>query len=244
MSDPRTCPVCDTEHSSLFKEFRGMRLYACAGCGTVFLDPLPADDEAHGYYNNTYANATESYFTKIDKKMHRGRRRMRELARLVRRGRFLDIGCNGGFMVEVAREAGFEAHGLDVDPISVAYAEEHYPGGHYFLGPVETYAASAPAFELIYCSEVIEHVPRVGRFMAAIAALLAPGGVFYVTTPDIGHWRRPRDIEAWDGFCPPAHCIFFRPAGLRALLARHGLDVIRTKLAWKPGIKMIARRRT
>jgi hypothetical protein len=75
-----------------------------------------------------------------------------------------------------------------------------------------------------------------------VAGLLQPGGVFFVTTPDISHWRRPRDLPAWDAFCPPSHCIYFNPDSLRLLLERHGLRVVRRRLAFKPGIKLICQR--
>ena len=218
-----------------------MVLYACEACRTVYLWPLPSERAVHAMYDDPYQGATTSYFSKIDKKMRRSRRRLRRLARSVRAGRFLDIGCSGGFVVEAAREQGFDAHGLDIDPVSVRYATEHYPRNRFFLGSVEQFAPDAPRFDLIYCSEVIEHVPAVQRFVATIAGLLAPGGHLFVTTPNIGHWRRPRRLTAWDGFAPPAHCIYFRPSGLRALLERHGLAVVRTHLAWKPGIKMLCR---
>jgi len=66
--------------------------------------------------------------------------------------------------------------------------------------------------------------------------------VLYLTTPDISHWRRPRDLTLWDGFCPPSHCIYFSPGNLTRLLVEHGFEVFRRFVAWKPGIKVLARR--
>ncbi len=174
--------------------------------------------------------------------MRRSRARMRYLSRYVAAGSFLDIGCNGGFMVEAARERGFVAHGLDLDGVSIAYARRHSPQNHYFHGTVEAFATDAPRFDLAYCSEVIEHVPDVHGFVSAIAGLLRPGGVIFTTTPDISQWRRPRDLPSWDGFCPPSHCVYFNPGSLRLLLAGHGIRVIRRRIAFKPGIKVVCRR--
>ena len=98
-------------------------------------------------------------------------------------------------------------------------------------------------FAAVYCSEVIEHAPDANRFVAAIAALMAPGAVLYLTTPDIRHWRRPKDIVRWDAFAPPSHCIYFSPRNLTRLLHQHGLAVFRRRLAFKPGIKLLARKR-
>lgn len=145
-------------------------------------------------------------------------------------------------MVEAAREHGYEAHGLDVDPVSIRYAEQHYPQNAYHLGAIEGYAAEGHGFDLIYCSEVIEHVPAVRRFVANIVRLLRVGGHAFITTPDISHWRRPRDLTTWDAFCPPSHCLYFSPSSLRRLLEAARLTVVKARFAWKPGIKMLCRR--
>ena len=236
------CPVCRTMECRDYFTHEGMELYACEHCATVFLYPPPTADEVVDIYHDAYDGAATGYFAKVDRKLRRSRERMRYLSRYVAAGSFLDIGCNGGFMVEAARERGFEAHGLDLDGVSIAYARQHYPENHYYHGTVEAFATDAPQFDLAYCSEVIEHVPDVHSFVSAIARLVRPGGVIFITTPDISHWRRPRDLTSWDGFSPPSHCVYFNPGSLRLLLAGHGIQVIRRRIAFKPGIKVVCRR--
>ncbi len=191
-------------------------------------------------YTDAYHEASSGYFSKPERKLARSRGRIRHLARYVSGGRFLDVGCNGGFMVEAAREVGFAATGIDLDPVSLDYARRHFPGSTYLHTTIE--ALEAEPFDAIYCSEVIEHVPMVDRFVAALSALMRPGAILYLTTPDFGHWRRPKDLERWDAFCPPDHCLYFDPASLTRLLERHGLTVFRRRLALKPGIKLLARK--
>lgn len=239
-----TCPVCDSGSCSEFMTHEGIDLYACADCGTVFMHPLPTAEEVTGIYDDSYDGASAGYFAKVDKKIRRSRRRMRNLSRYAQSGAFLDIGCNGGFMVEAARERGFDAHGLDIDGVSIAYARRHYPKNTFFHGTIENFIAASEVqvFDFIYCSEVIEHLPDVQGFVDSVAKLLRPGAVFFVTTPDISHWRRPRDLTSWDAFCPPSHCIYFNPDSLRLLLERHGLRVVRQRPALKPGIKLVCRK--
>lgn len=222
-----------------------MDLYRCTDCGFVFLHPLPSLEDMQARYHDAYQGATAVYFTKVEAKMRRSRRRMGQLARCLpadRRKRFLDVGCNGGFMVEAARERGFEAWGVDLDPALIDYARAHYPDNRYLAGPVEEIDASHGPFDAVYCAEVIEHVADANGFVAAIASLTEPGAALYLTTPDIGHWRRPRDLLEWDAFTPPAHCLYFSPNNLALLLRRHGFEIFKRRLAWKPGIKVLARR--
>jgi SAM-dependent methyltransferase len=238
----RPCAVCGGRDRAPFWQGNGMTLLRCQGCELVALEPPPAPETVAALYSDTYRDATTGYFAKVDEKMRRSRLRMRIIARHMPGGRFLDVGCNGGFMVEAAREAGFAAWGVEIDPVSVAYARSRYPLNRYFEGTIEDFAPSAPQFDAVYCSEVIEHVPDVNAFVAAIAKLMRGGGVLYITTPDISHWRVPRRIEDWDAFCPPSHCVYFSPANLARLLANHGIEVFRKSPAFKPGIKFLARR--
>lgn len=202
---------------------------------------MPTNAQLAAEYENAYQDTTTGYFEKVAKKMRRSRGRIRQIKKYAPGRRFLDVGCNGGFMVEAAREHGFEACGVEVDGVSVAYAREHYPENQYFHGLVEDFRADR-GFDLIYSSEVIEHIPDVRGFMSAIVRLMNPGGAVYLTTPDISHWRRPRKLSAWNGFCPPMHCVYFNPASLRRLLESLGLEIVKKLPAFKPGMKFIARK--
>ncbi len=258
--DPPRCPVCSGGRAAHYLTYRGtgdgltgavrgeaIETWACLDCETVYMYPLPEPARLAEVYDGTCGGGTEGYFAKVGKKLRRSRWRMRRLRWLTRGRRFLDIGCSGGFMAEAAREQGFDAHGLDLDPVAVEYAREHYPENRYHVGPVDTLLTDAPdegwqGFDLIYSAEVIEHVPDVNGFVATIAELLNPGGVFFVTTPDITHRKRPADVLAWDGFGPPGHCIYFTPQSLKDLLERHGLQVIRKWHAPQPTLKYVCRK--
>ena len=246
------CQVCGVDQRRLYVRHQGMELFECTACGLIYLDPMPSAAAIDALYADAYDGTSSGYFAKVEAKLRRSRKRIKRLSRSIRpaRGatqpphRFLDIGANGGFMVEAARENGWEAVGVELDPASVSYAQTHYPAATFVQGTVESYHAQAPEpFDFVYSSEVIEHVTDVNAFVGAAAALLRRGGYLFITTPDIGHWRRPRDLMRWDGFSPPSHCLYFRPANLKRLLERHGFDVVKRDWAFKPGIKMLARLR-
>jgi 2-polyprenyl-3-methyl-5-hydroxy-6-metoxy-1,4-benzoquinol methylase len=210
----------------------------------IRLDPPPSADKLEGYYHDAYSGASSGYFAKVDRKLARSAGRVRQIcARLGKRPqglRFLDVGSNGGFMSEAAHRAGFEVTGVEPDLASVDYAKARFPGIRFLHGFIEGAALDAGYFDVVYCSEVIEHSGDCNAFVSTIARAMKPGAMLYVTTPDIGHWRRPKDIAAWDAFTPPAHCLYFTPDTLSRLLARHGLTVTHRKLALKPGIKLFA----
>ncbi len=241
VSDGAICQVCGGRGLP-YVTHEGMVLRRCPDCGLVFMDPMPDAATISALYTDAYKEATEGYFAKVESRMRRCRGRARWLARRAPGRRFLDVGCNGGFMAEAMRERDFETLGIDPDPVSIAWAREHYPGNRFYITSAERFVPEGEPFDVVYCSEVIEHSADVNRFVSSIAALMAPGGVLFLTTPDISHWRRPRDLAEWDGFAPPSHCLYFSPSNLARLLSRHGLRIVHHRPAFKPGIKVLARK--
>jgi SAM-dependent methyltransferase len=241
-----SCPLCGAAAREVFLSHASGRCVRCPDCDLIWLDPPPDAATIASLYADPYDNATTGYFTKAARKLQRSHRRIRQIRAYLkgdpRDMRFLDVGANGGFMCEAARLAGFAVTGLEPDTNAIRWAEEHYPGIRYINTFIEQALLEPAFFDVVYCSEVIEHSPDCHGFVAALARAMRPGGLLYITTPDITHWRRPRDVTRWDGFNPPSHCIYFSPASLSGLLARHGLRVVSKRPAFKPGIKFIARR--
>jgi len=177
---------------------------------------------------------------KVAKKLKRSGRRIRRYARLAGGRRFLDIGCNVGIAAEAGRRAGFEAMGIDVDAAAIDQARRLFPEVTYRAIAAQDLAAEGAQFDFIYSSEVIEHIGDPVAVLAAIKTMLAPGGVVWLTTPDAGHPRVPRDLLGWKELDPPDHVSLFSRRNLTAALGRCGLSVRRIELNLKPGIKLVA----
>ena len=235
------CQICNSPNAPLYATKDGLCLYKCESCGLVYLDPMLSLESVSNLYSDAYCGTTTGYFAKADKKLRRARRLLKKIRNKASGNKFLDVGCNGGFTMEAARETGFAAHGIELDGASLDYARKNFPGNDYFQGTVQQYQTTMQ-FDVVYCSEVIEHVSDVNSFLSAIAQLMKPNALLYLTTPDIGHWRRPKNIYEWDAFCPPSHCLYFNPSNLAKLLVSHGFDIIKVRWAWKPGIRLYAKR--
>ena len=240
------CQICDKNQTYLYHQDNQFNLLECNNCGFIWLDPMPNDSEIKLLYNNAYNESSESYFIKVGEKLKRSRSRAKRFRKLFNKDysvSFLDIGSNGGFMSEAARENGFISTGIEIDPISIKYAKKNYPKNEYFEGTVEKYTKIYPdkRFDFIYCSEVIEHIIDLNSFMNSIKNLLNKNGFLYITTPDIKHWRRNKSLKDWDAYCPPAHCLFFSKKSLDLLLKKNKFIIYKKYFAFKPGIKILAK---
>jgi len=100
--------------------------------------------------------------------------------------KILDIGCGGGLLSEPMARLGAEVTGIDVTAPAIIAARTHAESMQlaidYQVITAEDLAASGAKFDVIYASEVIEHVANRSLFIKAIAAMLAPNGVVVITT--------------------------------------------------------------
>ena len=100
--------------------------------------------------------------------------------------RILDIGCGGGLLAEPMARLGGTVTGIDVTEAATIAAAQHATQVgldiDYQCCPAEELASTGATFDVIYASEVIEHVADRGLFIRAIARMLDSKGVVIVTT--------------------------------------------------------------
>jgi len=203
----------------------------------MHVSPMPSEEELNEFYRD-YAK-TDQYLGKLASKLRRAKKRIR-IAGLFRcRKTFLDVGCNAGFAVEAARQLGYDAHGIDIDPIAIAHAKNSYPHCKFNVCGVEQLSAQGGNYDFIYCSEVIEHLPDLSTFLPALASILSENGILYITTPDTGHYTLPKNLLAWDGIKPPEHLLYFTRRSLKHALFNYGFSSVRCSFNVKPTIKAI-----
>ena len=105
--------------------------------------------------------------------------------------RVLDLGCGAGRFVAALRAAGVDAIGTEIAEAALERARRNVPGGDFRL--VES-DGSLPLghgeVDLVWCSEVLEHVPDTVALLTEARRVLARGGRLLVTVPDHGRLRR------------------------------------------------------
>ena len=100
--------------------------------------------------------------------------------------RILDIGCGGGLLAEPMARLGARVTGIDATSEAIEAAKAHAAAGgldiDYQCRTAESLAENDALFDVIYASEVIEHVTDRRLFARAISTMLAPGGTVVITT--------------------------------------------------------------
>lgn len=113
---------------------------------------------------------------------HRDERAMRPFHGL----KLLDIGCGGGLVAEPMARLGFAVTAIDASEETIAVARNHAEASglliDYRVVGAESLAAVGALFDAVLALEVIEHVADRDAFLAAVGALVRPGGAFIGAT--------------------------------------------------------------
>jgi len=245
MRSSSQCPVCrDPRYQELFglrdRLFRvtesSFTLRECAGCGVLYIDPMPAEEEIEALYPASYwmgagdpprgkalRNLRERY-RRIVISSHR--RIVRSVVdRQMREGRWaglLDVGCGDGSALESF--ACRPCTGLEISPQAARAVQTRG------LGSVRGLLAPAPfrreAFSLVTMFHVLEHLPRPQIYLESAREILTKDGTLIVQVPNADSWQARLLRSRWQGFDPPRHLVNFSARTLRALLESAGFRVV------------------
>jgi len=140
-----------------------------------------------------------------------------------REGKLLDLGCGDGrFLALAARQ--FDVMGVELSPSAAEAAKARVPGRTILVSPVTEAVLPESAFDVVTQFGYIEHEWQPLAGLLAAHRLLKPGGVTVLKTPNFASWNRTIMGLEWCGFHIPAHCNYFTPDSLAALLRRAGLE--------------------
>ncbi|MCO4772029.1 MAG: class I SAM-dependent methyltransferase [Deltaproteobacteria bacterium] len=145
-----------------------------------------------------------------------------ELDGLESPGRVLDAGCGSGTLLSLlgARWPDAELHGIELSESAVAAASPALQE-RIVQGDLMNVARGheAGSFDLIVCSEVLEHLEEPGEALDVLVGLLRIGGTAVLTVPGgMRHWTRQDDLAGHiQRFEYPAFELLARDAGLEVV---------------------------
>jgi 2-polyprenyl-3-methyl-5-hydroxy-6-metoxy-1,4-benzoquinol methylase len=145
--------------------------------------------------------------------------------------RVLDLGCGQGDLTAVLAAAGGDVLGVEVAQAAVDRARRRHAELQFTLVPLDgALPLDDTSFDVVWASEVIEHVADTGAWLSEVRRVLKPGGLLLMTTPN--HGRLALALYGIDRFSEPLgdHLHLYSARSLRALLGDFdftGIDVRR-----------------
>jgi len=225
----RACPTCGGTEATLELEKDHMRIVRCQECDLVFVNPT--FDEAH--YKKVYASQVYQDIVRDlginshDYRVERfGTERVRMMGEHLRvpngRGpRYLDVGCSTGFVVEAARDKGWEVIGIDLNPSAIEFGRSR--GLDLRTVALEDAGFAPGSFDCVSLFDVLEHLLDPRRTLRACVDLLAPGGIVSLYVPNFDSASRLLMGADAHFIWPTHHLNYYTPTTIRDLMLRHSL---------------------
>ncbi len=241
VGSPGTCRICESRLTPPLKAeaFEGTVYHTayCVGCD------LYQTAERSASFAPTYVNLSQVDMDEARLWCQGGHKlsAFRQWARLMRQrtprlaGRVLDVGCGTGGFLEYVQSLGLEGFGFDGSAAQVAVAQREAPCVRHAKSPFEYVGAlglEKLRFEYVTMWDVLEHLQDPIRMLKEVAALLAPGGLVFVSLPNgrAIRWklwlgrvsRRKVDLVPWEHIC------YFTRHSLGVCLGKGGLRPVAT----------------
>jgi ubiquinone/menaquinone biosynthesis C-methylase UbiE len=157
--------------------------------------------------------------------------------------RVLDLGCGAGEFTAIAAAAaapgaavaGGAVVGVDVAQAALARAAKAHPELDFRLVEIDgALPFEDRSFELVWASEVIEHVADTARWLSEVRRVLVPRGRLLITTPSHGRLRLlAGGIERYSEPLGD-HLHLYSRRSLRELLGEFGFGVVEVRTAAGP----------
>jgi len=245
-SRPIACNACGTDRFVALASVDGWTIGRCAACGLVYVNPTAFFEATEAFSEVSRAFEYTEYMHQpvTDAILEFERRQLlanaAEIARLAPSDRqpapclrFLDLGCGSGAAVRAATDLGWEATGIDIDPLLVQEGRDSL-GVDLRCVPIVESGLPEASYDFVKLRDVVEHLPNPLEVLRKVGELLAPGGVALFVTPNEDGLatrarvalRRPRRLVAT--VPPPHHLHSFGPATLERTIRRAGLVPART----------------
>lgn len=196
----------------------------CFNCGLIYKNPRFPDSTLLRDYAQMI---DEKYLEEESGRRISARQILKELKKLKKCGKLLDIGCAVGFLLDEAKKDGWKIYGVELSRWAASFAIKKF-GIEIFEGDLKEANFPDKFFDAVVLKDTIEHIINPQEMLAEIRRILKNDGVLCVNTPDINSLISKLLRAKWWGI-KQAHLYYFTKKTLYRLLDTAGFKPIKCK---------------
>ncbi len=236
-----SCDLCGADNSAPLIQARDYRyghpemfnIVKCQHCGLIYLNPRPIAESVLERYKEDYIpnekidnlKRSREFFKKILGPLWYRIGGSYGVSDTKVKGRFLDIGCAKGDVLEAARDMGADVYGIELNPEFVKICKDK--NLNVRCGTVEDSACPDNYFDIIWMSQIIEHLPSPRNSLKEIGRILKPGGRLCIFCPNRGSYLSKLFGKYWHGWHIPFHYYAYTKETITKLATECGFKVER-----------------
>lgn len=146
----------------------------------------------------------------------------------------LDVGCGTGNLGAALKQHGNHVYGIDVVDEYIEAAKQRLDGAYIFdIAGGDELPFRAEEFDVIICSNVLEHLAEPVEALKRLSPLLKAEGYIIISVPNIATWTMRLSLlfgrfEYSDqGVLDKTHLRFFTLKTLKQLISEAGLVLVK-----------------
>ncbi len=232
------CPICDSVKIKEFLEKNNCDLYECAGCGLVFVYPIPKNlDEIYDkeYFFKQKENGGNAFgYTDYEKDKEPMKdifiNYLEQLEKLARGRNIFDVGAATGYFLDLARARGWNTAGVELSPYAAEIGQNK---GHEIFQSRLLDLNIEDKFDIVTMWDVLEHLDEPEKYLSMVNAILKKGGLLVINTIDKKSWWARFWGKKWHAIVPPEHLFYYSRKNLDILLKKSGFEISRIKKVGK-----------
>ncbi len=215
------CRLCGAQTLSFLYSVNQCAIERCSACGFVQVKDTPADEAFATQYAPSYFERGKYQDRLAQEKEYQKRVALLVAAGLPEGARVLDAGCATGDFIEYVGDR-YDMWGLDISDHAIEIAKQKNPhrSAQLFAGTVEDSNFQPGSFDAIVMWDVVEHIRNPVEACRHLVKFLRPGGLLFLSTPDIGAPTARVMQRYWAFMTPPEHLGFFNHRSLTRLLEK------------------------
>jgi len=124
----------------------------------------------------------------------------------------LDVGCNGGELVEQLNAKNIQAEGCDIDPVAINYGIKQNLS--LFLQDLSNQPLDKK-YGVVIMNHILEHIIPAIDVIKNIVNALIPGGILHIHVPNYDGWISKIMKDNWGFLVPHEHVWQFTPQTLK-----------------------------
>lgn len=193
----------------------------CPDCTHMQLREIPSEADLKRAYGEA---ASGDYVEEEAGQRATARDLLDRLEHHVEMGALVDLGCWVGFLLDEARDRGWDpVTGIEPSAFASAYARDRL-GLDVRTDDLMTADLPAGRYQAVVLGDVIEHLPDPGAALDRVSHLLTPGGAVMVMLPDAGSRVARMMGKRWWSVIP-THVHYFTRRSLTRLMSDRGFEL-------------------
>lgn len=225
------CEVCSSSNSKPMFDKLDHHFVRCVDCGLERIVPQPSDETLAKIYGAHYYDAWglhENEQTVAQLKRRTFKYVLGKVGAAVPGSKLLDCGAATGFLLEVAKDLGYDVYGLELSEFGANAIAEKFGNDHVFRGELPScrFPDAGPGdFGVVTMCDFIEHVRDPRHTLELARTLLGTGGTLAITTPDAGSPSRRLLGDGWTHY-KIEHLFYFNKRNIERLLKQVGFSSV------------------